>query len=315
MKHLTLEQRYQIWSLREVKTSMSQIARILDKDKSTISRELKRNKSPGMKYKPEDAHKTATKRKTEAHKHLKLDETMKEFIEEKIRDDWSPEQITGFCKKHKINMISHERIYQYIALDKEKNGELYKHLRRATKRKKKYGTEEFRGQIKDRISIDERPSIVNQKIRFGDWEGDTVIGKDHKGVLLTLVERTTKLTLIKNVPDKKAKTISDTIIEILTPFKDISHTITYDNGKEFALHKETSKALGINAYFSHPYSSWERGLNENTNGLIRQYLPKKIDFRNVSDIEIQKIIRKLNTRPRKTLGFASPIEALLQMRL
>jgi IS30 family transposase len=257
----------------------------------------------------------ATQRKKVAHKHKRFNEDMKKIIEEKIKENWSPEQINGYCKKHKINMVSHERIYLYVREDKVKGSELRKYLRHAKKRRKKYGTEERRGQIKDKRSIDERPKIVDQKIRFGDWEADTIIGHNHKGCILTLVERKTKITLIENVKNKKAATIKEAIVKQLTPLKNFCHTITFDNGKEFAMHKEVEKALEIKTYFAHPYSSYERGLNENTNGLIRQYIPKKTDFRNMPDFIFGNIIRKLNTRPRKTLGFASPIEAFLQMRL
>lgn len=169
--------------------------------------------------------------------------------------------------------------------------------------------------MKNRRSIDERPNVVDKKIRFGDWEADTIIGPNHKGCMVTLVERKTKLTLIANTKNKKAENVKDSIINLLEPFKNISHTITFDNGKEFARHEEIEKKLGVKIYFAHPYSSYERGLNENTNGLIRQYLTKKTDLRNIPDFFLASVVRDLNTRPRKTLGFASPAEAFVQMRL
>ena len=183
------------------------------------------------------------------------------------------------------------------------------------KKRKKYGVEEKRGLIKNKRSIAERPHIVGEKSRFGDWEADTIIGHNHKGCMVTLVERKTKLTLIANTKNKKSENVRDGIIRLLEPFKNLSHTITFDNGKEFAKHEEIEKKLGVKIYFAHPYSSYERGLNENTNGLIRQYLPKKTDLKDIPDFFLASIVRDLNTRPRKTLDFASPIEAFDEMRL
>ena len=314
-KHLTLKKRYQIWALFESGKSCAQIAREIAKDKSCISRELKRNKSPGKSYNPEEADALAIHRKQNAHKHERFTKDMKEIVEEKIKTNWSPEQIYGYCKKHNIDMVCHETIYQYIRDNKSNGGTLCKHLRHAKKKRKKYGVEEKRGQIKNKRSIDERPCIVDEKSRFGDWEADTIIGGNHKGCMVTLVERKTKLTLIANTINKKSETVTKNIIRLLAPFKDFSHTITFDNGKEFAKHEEIEKQLGVKAYFAHPYSSYERGLNENTNGLIRQYLPKKTDLRNIPDFILEGIVRDLNTRPRKTLDFASPVEAFAKIRL
>lgn len=314
-KHLTLKERYQIWGLFESGKNRSQIAREIGKHKSCISRELKRNKSPGENYDPEKAEMLALLRKQNAHKHERFTKGMKQIIEEKIKENWSPEQISGYCKKHKIAMVSYDTIYQFIRKDKAKGGTLYKYLRHANKKRKKHGVEEKRGQIKNKRSIDERPSIVDEKDRFGDWEADTIIGQNHKGCMVTLVERKTKLTLMANTKNKKSENVKDGIIRLLEPFKNVSHTITFDNGKEFAKHEEIEKQLEVKIFFAHPYSSYERGLNENTNGLIRQYLPKKTDLRNIPDFFLESIVRDLNTRPRKMLDFASPVEAFAKMRL
>jgi IS30 family transposase len=314
-KHLTLKERYQIWSFFENGKSRNQIARKIGRSVSTVSRELKRNKSPGQHYEPEMAEELAKKRKQNAHKHERFTKEMKKIVEEKINGGWSPEQISGYCKKHKIDMVSYETIYQYIRSDKAAGGTLYKHLRHANKRRKRYGAEEKRGLIKNKRSIDERPDIVDKKKRFGDWEADTIIGHNYKGCMVTLVERKTKLTLIANTKNKKSENVKEGIVRLLEPFKNLSHTITFDNGKEFAKHEEIEKKLGVKIYFAHPYSSYERGLNENTNGLIRQYLPKKTDLKDIPDFFLASIVRDLNTRPRKTLDFASPIEAFAEMRL
>ena len=209
-------------------------------------------------------------------------------------------------------MISHEIIYKYIKTDRKNGGSLYKHLRCAKKRRKKYGSKDKRGQIKNRVSIEERPEYVNNRERLGDWEADLIIGKDNKGVIVTLVERVTGLLLMDYVESKNADKVSDAIISLLASFACYVHTITFDNGKEFARHEKIAKALNAKMYFAHPYSSWERGTNENTNGLVRQYFPKKSNFEKISERGIAKVISSLNLRPRKRLGFASPAQAFAE---
>lgn len=311
-KQLTIKERYQIKAFLEINLSRSEIARKLDRDKSAISREILRNNGPG-RYDPELAQKRYENKKRNSTKYTALTPEMKETVVEKIKLDWSPEQIVGHCKKKGIKMACHQTIYTYIETDRISGGDLYKHLRHSKKRRKKRGSKDNRGQIKNRVSIEERPEIVNQKSRFGDWEGDLIIGKDHKGAIVTLTERFTKLTVLKRVHTKDAEEVKSAIINTLSAFAPCSHTLTLDNGKEFAKHEEIKEKLGIKVYFAHPYSSWERGLNENTNGLIRQYLPKKSIFENVSEEELQRIISQLNLRPRKSLGFASPAEAFANM--
>ncbi len=169
------------------------------------------------------------------------------------------------------------------------------------------------GQIRGRVSIDERPAIVNAKQRIGDWEIDTIIGKNHKGVLLTAVERKSKFTLIKKLANKKADRMANATVNLLGPYQKKVFTITSDNGKEFANHDRIAKELKTGFYFAHPYHAWERGLNENTNGLIRQYFPKKSSFDNITDDQVQMVMNRLNNRPRKTLGFATPIEMFFNL--
>ena len=308
-KQLTIIQRYQISALIEAGFEKFEISIRIGVSQSTICRELLRNKGPGN-YDPERAEKAAEFRKRSLHKHSKITKEMAETIKEKLQEQLSPEQISGSSKRMGIKMVSHESIYNFIRIDAENGGSLYKNLRHSRKKRKKYGEKENRGQLKNRVSIDMRPEIVDKKTRIGDWEGDLIIGKDHKGAIVTLVERKSKVVLAKKISSKGSKEVENAIKEMLAPFMPISHTLTLDNGKEFANHEAISKALGIKIYFAHPYSSWERGLNENTNGLIRQYWPKKTNFENVSDKEIQEVICKLNLRPRKILGFASPAEAL-----
>jgi len=310
-KKLTLKERYQIKAFLEINLSRSAIAKRLGRDKSSISRELNRNRGPG-KYDPEMAQERYENKKSNSTKCKKVTFEMEEIIQEKIELDWSPEQIVGHCKKMDIKMVSFKTIYTYIKKDRENGGILHKHLRLSKKRRKKYGSKETRGQIKNRVSIEERPMYVNNRQRLGDWEADLIIGKDHKGVILTLVERVTGLLLMDYVASKNADKVAEKIISLLAPFAPYVYTITFDNGKEFARHEKIAKALNAKIYFAHPYSSWERGTNENTNGLIRQYFPKKSDFENISEKGIAKVISNLNLRPRKRLGFASPAQAFAE---
>ena len=191
-----------------------------------------------------------------------------------MKEDWSPEQIYGALKERQIH-VSHERIYQYIYADKRVGGSLWQHLRRNKKKyRKRRDGQDRRGKIPNQRSIEERPAIIEQRSRLEDWEGDLVLGKTGQGVLLTLTERKSRFTLLRVLPSKQASLVEKAIVELLSPVAHIK-SITFDNGKEFALHEKISETLHVGCYFAHPYASWERGTNENTNGLIRQYLPKK----------------------------------------
>ena len=204
-------------------------------------------------------------------------------------------------------LISPETIYRHIWADKQAGGGLYNHLRRQGKKyDKRRNGKSTRGQIKNRVSIDDRPEIVDDKVRVGDWEIDTMIGKGHSGALVTVVERSTNFTVAAQVNSKCAADVTKATIVLLTPFMPLVHTITADNGKEFSYHDQIANALDVEVYFAHPYSSWERGLNENTNGLLRQYFPKGTDLKKVSQEEVDKAVVRLNTRPRKGLEFKTP---------
>ncbi|MCP4080071.1 MAG: IS30 family transposase [Gammaproteobacteria bacterium] len=301
---LTREERYQIYALKSAGHNQAEIAKVIGRHKATVSRELARNQ--GLKgYRPKQAHSFAADRrqaKTTTHISSK---TWKR-VEQLLREDWSPEQASVWLRNEENIHVSHEWIYQYILRDKQEGGNLHSHLRCQKKRKKRYGSPDRRGQIKGRVSIDERPNIVNKRSRIGDWEADTVIGKQGGAVLVTLVERKTRLTVIGKSPNRTAQEVTTVILKGLTPLAPQVQTLTYDNGKEFAQHQEISKELKANGYFAHPYHSWERGLNENTNGLIRQYFPKGMDLSEVTDAEVQVVMNKLNNRPRKCLGFKTP---------
>jgi len=228
------------------------------------------------------------------------------YVEWALGLEWSPEQISEVGKRINIS-VSHEWIYQYVAADKASGGQLFRHLRQGHKRYRK-GKQTKRSPIPNAVSIDERPSIVDTRERLGDWEADTVLGKQGTGVLVTLAERKSRLYLVQRVDSKHADVVRKAIIDMLKPYKDKVHTITFDNGGEFAEHEKIAESLEAKMYFAHPYSSWERGLNENFNGLLRQYIPKGTDLRRVSDERVKQVQSRLNLRPRKCLGFKQPVE-------
>ena len=302
--HITQEERYQIYALKKAGMNQSKIAETIGRSPSTISRELKRNQ--GLRgYRPHQAQVKSTERR--AINARRIDVAIWDFVREKLLEEWSPEQISGQIA------ISHEAVYQRIYADKRHGGLLWKKLRCQKQRKKRYGKLDRRGVIPGRLSIEARPEVVETRSRVGDWEADTIIGKHHKMAIVSLVERKTGLTLIQKVARKTAEEVSGAMIRLMRPLKGHVMTITSDNGREFAGHEYVASALSADFYFAHPYASWERGTNENTNGLIRQYFPKDRDFRTITDEEIDTAMRRLNHRPRKRHGFKSPHEVFLEL--
>ncbi len=312
---LTENERYQIYILNKAKLNQKEIAEQLNRSPSTISRELRRNK--GLRgYRPAQANKLAEQRKAEAHKARKLTPIVINWIKELIRQELSPQQVVDYLAKHKKVYLHHETIYQLIYQDKAYGGDLYKHLRIASKPyRKRYGSYDKRGRIKNRVSIDERPAVVDRRNRIGDWEGDTVVGKGRNSALLTMVERKTLYTVIARLKGKQAESLADTAIHCMREIAEKVKTITFDNGLEFAAHEKIAQGLNADIYFAHPYASWERAINENTNGLIRQYFPKGTDFNEVTDEEINFVAERLNNRPRATRGGRSPNELFMGRRV
>lgn len=309
---LTREQRYQIYALKKAGHNQSYIAIMVGCHKSTISRELQRNS--GQKgYRPHQADELAFDRQCEAYRSRIAWQTW-QLVEQLLRQDWSPEQIAGRLKLEKQPTVSHECIYLYVYAEKRRGGTLHQHLRSQKKQRKRYSGYIRRGQIPNRTSIDKRPEIVARKGRFGDWEADTIVGARHKRGILSAVERKSKLTRLRNLATKAAAEMKDNSIKLLAPLADKVHTITVDNGKEFCEHQEIAQALQARIYFAHPYSSWERGLNENTNGLVRQYFPKKYDFGRITEKDLQQVEDLLNNRPRKTLGYRTPNEVFFKQQ-
>lgn len=274
----------------------------------TFYRELKRNSKP-RSYNAKYAQMLADERQKEQHVKTKLTQDMLNYITRKLKLYWSPDQIVGSAKEEGIKMLSYVSIYKLIREDRIKGGELYKYLRNSGKRyKKRYGSLDKRGQIPDKVPIAKRPKEVDLKQRIGDFEVDLIIGKNHKGAQLTIVDRVTSFTLIQTLKTKRASEVSKAIITALMPYKAIVKTITNDNGKEFANHKEVAKKLEADVYFCNPYASYERGLNEYTNKLIRQFYPKNMELNNIEQKQNLKIMDLLNKRPRKKLGYKTPEE-------
>lgn len=307
-KQLTREQRYQISGLKKAGLNQSQIADELVVHKSTISREFRRNKGR-RGWHPKQAQELRDERRkncANAQRHSLLEWTE---VERLIRQDMSPEQASQRLALEGGLQISHESIYLHIYADKRRGGDLWRHLRCQKPRRKRYASgQERRGTIKNRVGIDERPVIVEQKSRIGDWEGDTVIGKNHRGALVTLAERKSRYILAAQVPGKQASGVTAAVTRLLRPHKGKCYTMTFDNGKEFAEHETIAAELDADVYFAHPYHSWERGLNENSNGLLRQYFPKGMELVEVTQEQVQWAVDRLNHRPRKVLGFRTPFE-------
>ena len=301
--HLTQEERYQIYALLREGFSKRHIAFRLQRAPSTITRELKRNKNRNG-YFAKHAHKLARKRLSPNPKTITQDQWIE--VEKLLSLQWSPEQISSHI------IVSLHSIYRYIYRDKRAGGSLYKHLRFRNQRKRKYGQPETRGQLTNRRNIKERPPIVEERTRFGDLEIDTIVGKKHQQSLVSIVDRKTGYLWLKKCRNRKSEDVLKATIELLKPMKKNIKTITADNGKEFSQHIQIAKALKIDFYFADPYSSWQRGTNENTNGLIRQYILKGSDLDDYSDQYIEDITTKINHRPRKRLGFRSPSQVLFQ---
>lgn len=312
---LTENERYQIYALKKREMTQKEIAETLHRSESTISRELKRNQ--GLKgYRPQQAQQLSDQRRQVAKKAIKVTKEIEKKIHQLIRQDLSPQQVADYLRKEKIVSLHHETIYQIIYKEKQLGNDLHEHLRIANKPyRKRYGSYDRRGRIANRRSIEDRPAVVEQRSRIGDWEGDTIIGKNRRGALLTLVERKSLYTVIMKLNGKNAQELAEAAIMALHPIRDNVHTITFDNGHEFAAHEQISMAVGADIYFAHPYSSWERGTNENINGLIRQYFPKGKDLMSVTQQQIDFVMRRLNNRPHASRNHKTPNELFWGQRV
>lgn len=315
MKHITSEERHTIQCLLGQSKKPAEIARILGRSKSTITREIQRNRDQRSKqYRHELAHRKASSRKASKPTKNGITGDMKAYIEARLAEKLSPEQIVGEAKLKGIECVSYECIYQYIWRDKKQGGKLYANLRNQSKRYRKRGAaKDTRGQIRNKTPLEQRPKEVELRERLGDLEIDLVIAKGHKGALLTINDRTSGLLIMERLQGKTSAEVTDATIKRLMPYKDQLNTITSDNGKEFAGHETIARILEIDFFFAKPYHSWERGSNENLNGLIRQYIPKHTNILELEDSFIKEVESALNNRPRKRHGFLSPLEIHQQL--
>ena len=314
--HLSQEERYQIYALRRRGVAIATIAADLQRHPNTIARELKRNASAKGYYHPAKAHAQAKARLSGPSNVRTISCEHWALAVHHLKRGLSPQQISGRLRLEQKLSISPECIYLRIYKDKAAGGTLVQHLRCQKPHRKRYASgQERRGSLKNCRRISERPKVVDKRSRIADWEGDTVIGRGHQGVLVTLVERKSRYTLAAPLPRRTSAAVGQTVIELLRPHKERCKTITFDNGKEFAEHAFMEKCLDAKVYFAHPYCSWERGLNENHNGLLRQYFPKKMSLAGVTQIEVDAAVYALNHRPRKCLGYRTPHEVFYGLEM
>ena len=310
-KHLTRDERYQIAILLKAGKRQYQIAALMNRHPSSISRELKRNRGQ-RGYRPKQAQALSEDRMRASDNGRRISEEVWAVVDDKLNETWSPEQISGYLKANNQPGVSHECIYQRIYADKRAGGTLHRALRCQKARRKRHTGRERRGTIPNQVSIDQRPEVANRRERFGDWEADLMIGAGHQQALVTINERTSRYSLIAHVPAKSAQNVTDAMVSLLTPFKAFVHTLTTDNGKEFAQHERITQKLDADYFFAHPYASWERGANENMNGLIREFFPKKMRFDSITKMDVAFAMYRLNHRPRKCLGFRTPHEVFME---
>jgi IS30 family transposase len=309
MAHINQEQRYVITLMLQQGKLQKEIALFINRSPSVISREIRRNRDAktGI-YESNVAQRAYERRLQTKPKFCKLTGTILTNVKDRLKDDLSPEQIAGEARVQGIPCASHEAIYQLVWRNKKQGGDLHTHLRNKGRRYRKRGaSKDKRGIIPGRVDISLRPAVVDQKERVGDWEIDTVIGRNHKGAIVTMNDRRTGLLRLRLVDSKEAGVVTIAAVEALSPLAHQMHTITADNGKEFAAHQVIAEKLKISFYFARPYHSWERGANENANRLVRQYFPKKTDFKTITQEQVQWVEDILNSRPRKRLGFISPL--------
>lgn len=316
MAHINQEQRYTISAMLKLGNSLKNIGLALSKDKSVISREIRRNQDPKSgQYRGDQAQHFRDRRQRERHRAIRFTPLIVQYVDDRLKEDLSPEQIAGEARLKGVDCVSYETIYEYVWENKKQGGTLHTHLRNKGRKYRKRGAaKDTRGILRNRRDISHRPDIVDEKKRIGDFEIDTIVGKNHKGAMVTTNDRVSGLVKIRKVSSREATNVLKATVEALYEYKDILHTITADNGKEFAAHQTISQVLDVDFYFARPYHSWERGANENTNGLIRQYFPKKTDFKTITVKQVQEVEDKLNNRPRKRLGYKTPLDIFNQLK-
>lgn len=312
-RQITPEERYTLATLRKQSPALTnkEIARLMGRDRSTIYRELRRNSThPDGAYRPFRAQEAANGRRRRTRKHSQFTARQWHMVEDLLRADLSPEQVSGWLARRHLLRISHETIYRHIWRNKRAGGDLWRRLRQRPKYRKRYGTYEKRGRLTGKRHISERPPAVELRRQVGHWEMDTVSGARTKHCIVTLVERATGCLLIAKLTDHTKAELNRHVIRLIREQPRLFKTITVDNGTEFHGYAEIERATGVTFYFATPYHSWERGTNENTNGLIRQYLPKRQSMKNLTQSRCSQIACILNNRPRKRFSFRTPLEEL-----
>lgn len=316
MRHyhqLTSEERYALTALRRQGFSVRGIARALDRAPSTISREIRRNRRKDGWYRAFTADERARGRRSRSRRNRRFHGSDWAMVVACLKEQWSPEQISGWLKLWRLLSISHETIYRYVWEDRKRGGDLYLHLRHSSKqRRKRYGHYDSRGRLAGKRHISQRPPGAENRSRIGHLEGDTVMGSGNTHCILTLVDRRTGFAMIGKLKSRTVKDTNRRAIALITDAPRRVRTVTVDHGTEFHGYKKIEAATQSKFFFATPYHSWERGTSENTNGLIRQYLPKKKSMAHISQRACSRIALKLNTRPRKRLGFRTPLECYEQ---
>jgi len=307
--HFTFCEREILYRLLKAKKSKSEIAKLMGRDRSTIYREIGRN-TGGRGYRPKQAQHKAAERRLRCRREPKMsDPKLKSSVRRLLKKAWSPDQIAKWLRRkfprNPEKHVSHQTIYVWIA---QEAPELRRHLRRGGKRR---SGPEKRGQLVGCVSIKGRPKTVDSRRRFGDWEGDTVVSPGRRSGLVTMVDRKSGYTRIRKTTSLKAATTRRAAHRSLCDLPEsLRRTMTLDNGKEFAQHEQLAEDLGLDIYFAKPYASWQRGTNEHTNGLLRQFFPKGTDFARISHRQVARAEKLLNERPRKRLGYRTPQEVL-----
>jgi transposase, IS30 family len=312
--HFSLSERFELYEYRcKDNLTMTEIAQKMNRSKSTISRELKRNSLNKEKYLPDSAHLNMQKRRQQSkQKFMTISLSTVEAVKQGLQQYHSPEQVCGRLKREGLSAVSHETIYQMIYADYQGLESYQSHLRQGrVKRKRRAGVNSKRGMIPGRVGIEQRPTIADEKVEVGHWESDTVIGGNHTGVIVTHVDKASKFLLAGIAKNKTVQQINQVTIKLFTQIERVFRkTMTFDNGKEFSGHQTLAQVLGVSCFFANPYHSWERGLNEHTNGLLRQFFPKGTNFKIVKPEQLQKVVDLINHRPRKSLDYQTPFEVL-----
>jgi IS30 family transposase len=315
-RHLNIDEREVILKMGAQQIGMRQIAERLGRNAGTISRELSRNVSSTGEYKPHLAQRYYDDRRAVSKKPYRLEEdpSLCRYVKTKLKQYWSPEQISGILKTERRIDISPVTIYNWIYREEQKAKAMWKFLRQGRRRRRKHrNSPDRRGQMPGRRMIEKRPKVANERKRIGDWEGDTIEGSKGSGFIVTQVERKSRYAVAVKVEDKSAETVTKATLKKMKKLPpETIKTMTFDNGKEFAGFKELERELEMRSYFARPYHSWERGTNENTNGLLRQFFPKGMDFSTILESDIDNVLKLLNNRPRKCLSYRTPTEVFWQ---